>query len=498
VIVYGLASLERRRAPAAGALFARYASSPEAEVRLFAVRGLKALASSDRPVEALKRALEVADWRVQVEACLGLGLCDDSAADAALGAATRALSPHVRRTAWEALGGRVDRLQTQTEARALQRLLEPYWLSATQFDNEPSESVQAAFLELELPLLARIRSLGGGWTRRQNSEMAIQIDEVARRQPPVVLAGLARALARIPEDFAREGLGSLAAHSDPFVATAAIEALARHPGEWTHGLLLGLLEHQDPGRRLAAVTALEGMVDEVDMPALVDLYATTRGEIGPEVRFLAVRAAQKASPRMPSPVAELALSDPDPYVRRLAREVYATLTVLPPRTPPPAPVEEAALPVPGDGLPDWTRNPQVELRTARGTLVLELFPAEAPVHVFNFLELARRGVYDGLDVHRVVPDFVVQGGDPRGDGNGGTSWRGGSLREEIGPRKYTRGSLGMPRNENPDSGGGQIFLTHRRTPHLDGRYTIFGQVVAGMRVLDELEVGDAILTVREL
>lgn len=498
VVAYALASLERRRAPAAGAVFARFASSPEPEVKLFAVRGLKALAATERPVEALRRALADADWRVQVEACLGLGLCDSPEADQALGAATRALSPHVRRTAWEALGGRVDRLQTQPEARALQRLLEPYWLSATQFDDEPSLSVQAAFLELELPLLARLRTLGGGWTRRQNAEMAVKIDEVARRQPPVVLAGLARALARIPEDFAREGLGSLAAHSDPFVAGAAIEALGKHPGEWTRTVLLGILEHEDAGRRLAAVLALEGMVVEADLPALIDVYRTTRGEIGPEVRFSAVRAAQKASPRVPSPVAELALSDADPYVRRVAREIYASFTVLPPRVPPPEPVEEAPLPVPGDGLPPWTRNPQVELRTSRGTMVFELFPAEAPQHVFNFLELARRGVYDGLDFHRVVPDFVVQGGDPRGDGNGGATWRGGSLREEITPRKYVRGSLGMPRNENPDSGGGQIFVTHRPTPHLDGRYTIFGQLIAGGRVLDELEVGDAILSVREL
>lgn len=498
VIAYALATLERRRAPTAGEAFRRFASSPEPQVRLFAVRGLKALAATERPVEALSRALVDADWRVQVEACLGLSLCDSPEADQALGAATRAVSPHVRRTAWEALGGRVDRLQTQSDARALQRLLEPYWLSAAEFDEEPSLSVQAAFLELELPLLARLRSLGGGWTHTQNVEMAAKIDEVARRQPPVVLGGLTRALARIPEDFARQGLGSLAAHADPFVAGAAIEGLGKHPGEWTRTLLLSLLEHPDAGRRLAAATALEGMLVEADLPALIDLYRTTRGEIGPEVRFTAVRAAQKASPRGPSPVAELALSDPDPYVRRVAREVYASFTVMPPRVPPPKADEEAPLPVPGDGLPRWTRNPQVELRTSRGTMVFELFPAEAPQHVFNFLELARRGVYDGLDFHRVVPDFVVQGGDPRGDGNGGASWRGGSLREEIGPRKYVRGSLGMPRNENPDSGGGQIFVAHRRTPHLDGRYTIFGQLVAGARVLDTLEVGDRILSVREL
>ena len=106
------------------------------------------------------------------------------------------------------------------------------------------------------------------------------------------------------------------------------------------------------------------------------------------------------------------------------------------------------------------------------------------------------GLHEDLVFHRVVPDFVIQGGDPRGDGNGGASWRGDALRQEIGPRKYVRGSLGMPRNADPDSGGGQLFVTHRRTPHLDGRYTIFGQLVAGGEVLDTVDVGDRILEVR--
>ncbi|HVS18094.1 MAG TPA: HEAT repeat domain-containing protein, partial [Planctomycetota bacterium] len=240
--MYALSSLERRAAPSARATFERFATSPQAEVRLFAVRGLKSLAGPGAPVKPLRQALASTDWRVQVEACIGLGLCDAPEADRVLGEATRGYSPHVRRTAWEALGGRVDRLTTQDEARALERLLEPYWLTPAQFDAELSDSVQAAFLELELPLLARIRSLGSGWTRSQNSEMAVKIDEVARRQPPVVLAGLCRALARTPEDFAREGLASLAAHPDPFVAGAAIEGLGSHPGDWTRNRLLGLIE----------------------------------------------------------------------------------------------------------------------------------------------------------------------------------------------------------------------------------------------------------------
>jgi cyclophilin family peptidyl-prolyl cis-trans isomerase len=114
------------------------------------------------------------------------------------------------------------------------------------------------------------------------------------------------------------------------------------------------------------------------------------------------------------------------------------------------------------------------------------------------LQLARRGHYDGTPFHRVVPDFVVQGGDRRGDGNGGTTWRGDALRGEFGPRPFRRGSLGMPRNDDPDSGGSQVFVCHRETPHLDGRYTLFGELVEGWDVLDALDVGDRILAVSEV
>ena len=140
----------------------------------------------------------------------------------------------------------------------------------------------------------------------------------------------------------------------------------------------------------------------------------------------------------------------------------------------------------------------VEVSTSRGALVFELFPAEAPVHVPNFLELARRGEYDGRIFHRVVPDFVIQGGDYRGDGNGSRPWQGSALRHELGPRDFVRGSLGMPRNDDVDSGGCQFFVTHRPTPHLDGRYTVFGELRAGGAALDAIEVGDRILGVRVL
>ena len=136
------------------------------------------------------------------------------------------------------------------------------------------------------------------------------------------------------------------------------------------------------------------------------------------------------------------------------------------------------------------------IETSMGTIVLRFFEKDAPQTVANFKKLANSKFYDGTTFHRVVPDFVVQGGDPRGDGNGCTTFRGEELRGEFTPRKFVRGSLGMPRNDDPDSGGCQIFVTHRETPHLDGRYTLFGEMREGFDVLDRIELGDTIRTVR--
>ncbi|KAB2955593.1 MAG: peptidylprolyl isomerase [Thermoanaerobaculia bacterium] len=134
------------------------------------------------------------------------------------------------------------------------------------------------------------------------------------------------------------------------------------------------------------------------------------------------------------------------------------------------------------------------MATERGALELELACPEAPLTCLSFLQLARQGYFDGLSFHRVVPDFVVQGGDPRGDGWGGPGY---ALRDEINRLRYRRGALGMALS-GPDTGGSQFFLTLSPQPHLDGGFTVFGRLVGGEGVLDQIRQGDRILTVREL
>jgi len=111
------------------------------------------------------------------------------------------------------------------------------------------------------------------------------------------------------------------------------------------------------------------------------------------------------------------------------------------------------------------------------------------VHVASFVKLVEDGLYDGLIWHRVVPNFVIQGGDPEGNGWGGPGY---TIPDEINRHLYDRGTVGMPKL-GKDTGGCQLFITHIPTPHLDGNYTVFGQVISGMAAIDSIEVGDVIV-----
>ena len=123
---------------------------------------------------------------------------------------------------------------------------------------------------------------------------------------------------------------------------------------------------------------------------------------------------------------------------------------------------------------------------------IEFYPEDAPKTVENFVTLAKKGFYDGLKFHRVVPDFVVQGGDPKGDGTGGPGY---TIKAEFNKQKHVRGSVAMARSQHPDSAGSQFYICYGATPHLDGNYTVFGKVVSGMEHVDRIKQGDKMKTV---
>lgn len=136
------------------------------------------------------------------------------------------------------------------------------------------------------------------------------------------------------------------------------------------------------------------------------------------------------------------------------------------------------------------------IKTEKGDMICELFPDEAPQNVLNFATLARSGFYKGLTFHRVIPNFVIQGGCPYGTGTGGPGWR---IKCECDNQKHkhVRGTLSMA-HAGRDTGGSQFFICHSAQPHLNGVHTVFGQVIndEGLNVLDAIKAGDKIIDIQ--
>src|SRR2546423_5472815 len=121
--------------------------------------------------------------------------------------------------------------------------------------------------------------------------------------------------------------------------------------------------------------------------------------------------------------------------------------------------------------------------TTAGKMVAELYPKDAPNHVNSFVFLAREGFYDGVIFHRVIPGFMIQGGDPTGSGSGGPGYR---IKQEFNPTPHKRGILSMARTNDPNSAGSQFFIMHADSPFLDNQYTVFGNVTSGIEVVDKI------------
>jgi cyclophilin family peptidyl-prolyl cis-trans isomerase len=179
-----------------------------------------------------------------------------------------------------------------------------------------------------------------------------------------------------------------------------------------------------------------------------------------------------------------ALLDAEPYaLRQAAAHALAILDGKPVTARPPAPPRD-----PPPTLPPTV----VRLETTRGRIRVRLFADDAPRTAGNFVQLVRRRFYDGLTFHRVVPGYVSQGGDPRGDGSGGPGYM---IPCEINPRRYDQGVMGMAL-AGRDTGGSQFFFAHVPTPQLDGRYTAFGEIIEGLDVAVDLVEGDVITSAR--
>jgi cyclophilin family peptidyl-prolyl cis-trans isomerase/predicted GIY-YIG superfamily endonuclease len=155
-----------------------------------------------------------------------------------------------------------------------------------------------------------------------------------------------------------------------------------------------------------------------------------------------------------------------------------------------------ATPPQTEELPAFTqraRNSKIRIMTKHGEIVFTLFPDDAPMHSAAFIKLAESGFYDGLSFHRVEPGFVVQGGDPRGDGTGGPGYQ---LKAEFNNRPHVRGTVAMARSSQPDSAGSQFYICLGDARFLDGQYTVFGQMTDGFEALDAIRRDDVMTAVK--
>ena len=315
------------------------------------------------------------------------------------------------------------------------------------------------------------------------------------------LAAYAQGLGELKGKRAQEALQTLLAkHQEPRAISDLLKAAAATKVENLTPLLLKYLQDDDVIVRSTAATLLAeaGNSSSEVVDALKSSLIKARADKMNDARIAIIEAASKLDHPFNKMVLNETSRDPDYIVRRraieLANEKDEQLS----------PAEANAGPV-GTGHDEayWNRmadfelaktNPHAIIHTKKGDISLELYADESPMMVANFIDLAKTGFYNGLTFMRVVPNFVIQGGDPRNDMNGGPGYQ---VRDEINEHNYGRGTVGIALS-GKDTGGSQFFITHLAQPHLDGGYTIIGQTnqttvstvdkIARDDVIDKIEI----------
>lgn len=307
-----------------------------------------------------------------------------------------------------------------------------------------------------------------------------------------VRAALATTLGTLDPERVRSGLVELTEDQDQRVRGPALAALARVGAPDLDARLLAALEAPDYAVRATAAR----LIGERKMAGAVAALSRAYDRGLSDAAFDARAAALVALAAIGGPEALSAvrrgLADREWPVRWRAADMLqraGDAAAAPVR---PAPLRQTAEYFESAALLHPPFTPMALIETRHGTIEIALNVVESPLTTLNFIELARAGFFNGLRVHRLVPNFVVQTGDPRGDGEGGPGY---SIPDELSPLPFVRGTVGMALSWR-DTGGSQFFITHSPQPHLDGRYTVFGQVVKGMEIVDRLSIHDVIERVR--
>ncbi len=499
------AALQRSKDPEVVPLLARAALSSDARTRRMAAW---ALSRSPRPggEPALRRLLRDGDPEVAAWAARGLGLLGDTEAAPALSELALGPAPGPAIQALLAL----ERLAAGGVARELAREAG----LARYADPHPGIAVAALTL------------LRGSADAADVRELLARVAASGGRRGGVALASLAAgdaerafALAFPPGGAAPLDLRLGAAEALPLLAAERagpwLEALLGDPASRVRMEAVSHFPRPLVSRALPLLARALADADGAVRAAALDVSAPFAAGTGGDAALAAawrsafdalvasgeadlVASALDAAASLPEGGRELLAAHRDAAddlarerARRLLRERFGEAPHGSPRS-----VATRLSAADYRRLAERVEGPRLRVlvETTRGTFEAGLFPGAAPMTVESFVSLARAGFFDGTTIHRVVPDFVVQAGDPRGDGTGGPGY---AIRDELNPIPYERGRIGMALS-GPDTGGSQWFVALSRQPHLDGGYTVFGEVAAGMEVVDRIEQNDRILSVRVL
>jgi len=449
-----------------------------ARVQMQAARALGVI-NAQQAIPSLSRlAHHDPDWRVRVSAAQALGNLLDPQRDTTM----TMLLPlqdanlHVRLTALRALGTAYEHISRRQAQPAIVGFLLGQIKGAT-----ASGELTTTWHEQVAAAQALASALG--------PEALTALAPLAASPEVYVRAGAAPALAATRAAGALPILEKLATDEATLVRIAALEALPKISAP-PQALPIYLNALASGDQVLTAIAAQNLAADssrwQEHAAAIIQAYEKLQPPVDVEVAQMIFKALADCRNPAAVPLLEAALQVPDKPFAAAAAAALQQLTG-----------RDYSDKLPKETKPSWDfeyheisklRSAWAVVETDAGEFELQFFPEEAPLVTLNFVRLAQRGFFNGLLIHRVVPNFVIQTGDPRGDMWGSPGY---SLRSEFSRLRYTRGMVGMA-SVGPDTEGSQWFITHSDQPHLDGRYTIFARVRKGMEVVEELQVGNRI------
>lgn len=443
----------------------RLITDPEPVIRATALRGFERGTLSEKDLAALQTALDDADWRVRAAACRALAAQAPVALspEAAQKVAAAFSSPHPH-LAVSAIAAAANQPQVGTAVELLELVRgTETWLASEAFVSLAQRDAATAALVAKTWFVS-----GDVWRRRAAARAATGLG-----------AGFEKLAARDVE---------------PSVRLAWLSTLDDEKTRERRDILVGLLENDaDPAVRATILSLLRPAGVAPGVEELIGFYAKWGDDSMPDARAESLVAAVAASGTTEDRAAIIALglTDSNPAVAAMvingARSLDLEVT-LPGREP-----RHGSLWY--EQLSEWVRTPRwLDVSTDRGPLRIRLDLDAAPLTSREISDLAADGFYDGLGFHRVVPNFVVQGGDPRGDGWGGPGF---VLPDEPSLNPFDSWRVGVA-TSGPETGGCQLFFTLLPADHLTGHYTNIGEVVAGREVLTMLRVGDRILSIKPL